>query len=237
MYPANEYKAYNFPMFPLKDETRPRRRPWITYAFVLINVLVFLYQLTLGPRYPAFVFHWGFVPARFLAIGDWPTVFTSMFMHADFLHIGGNMLFLWIFADNVEDVLGWVYFPIFYFLCGVGAVLLHTAVFPESKVPLIGASGAIAGVMAGYLMFFPKARILTLVFLGWFIDVVRMPAWILVGLWFLLQSLYSLFSVGAGGGTGIAYLAHVGGFITGLVLALPVFLIRRAIGLYPFKVL
>ncbi len=145
------------------------------------------------------------------------SLFSSMFLHGGFLHLAGNMLYLWIFGDNVEDQLGHVKFFIFYILCGLAASLLHIITAPNSKVPMVGASGAIAGVLGAYMIRFPRARILTLIFLGFFIRIVAVPALFVLGFWFILQLLYAFPSIGSTSG-GVAWFAHVGGFLAGIVL-------------------
>ena len=145
------------------------------------------------------------------------SLFSSMFLHGGFFHLAGNMLYLWIFGDNVEDQLGHVKFFVFYVLCGLAASLLHILSAPNSQVPMVGASGAIAGVLGAYMIRFPKARILTLIFFGFFIRVVRIPALFVLGFWFILQLFYALPSIGSTSG-GVAWFAHIGGFLAGIVL-------------------
>lgn len=214
-------------MIPIRDENPNRSTPWITYLLLGANVAVFLYQmqvrLNLGPEaYAALVTRLGLVPHLLLSPGSWGaapvpaplTLFTSMFVHADLLHLGGNMLYLWVFADNVEDAMGPGRFTLFYVLCGLGAALSQAFLLPASTVPMVGASGAIAGVLGAYLILYPGARVLTLVFLFIFIRVMYLPAVLLLGLWFLLQ----LVSAGSGSQAGVAWFAHIGGFVVGVVL-------------------
>ena len=232
-------------MIPLKDYPGQRRRfPFITYGLIAINILVFLYELSQGPLTQYFIFAYGVVPAALthnipqteLFASQlpqpfpfhtpqpvWLTIFTSMFMHAGWLHIGGNMLFLYIFGDNVEDRLGHIGYLLFYLFCGVVAALAQTFVDPNSTIPSLGASGAIAGVLAAYAVFFPAARVRTLIFLGIFITITNLSALILIGLWFALQffdGIAALSSQSQQAMGGIAYFAHVGGFLAGLVIAL-----------------
>ena len=150
----------------------------------------------------------------------WQTIFTSMFMHASILHIGGNMLFLWIFGNNVEDAMGHVKYLLFYLAGGVAALALQVAISPAAVVPTLGASGAIAAVLAGYIVLYPRARVLTLVFIIFFVTVIELPAWIMLGVWVALPAVYGATSLvtPAGGGGGVAYFAHVGGFIFGLLV-------------------
>ena len=201
-------------MLPIGDDNTSRRSvPMATYVLVILNVLFFFVELNSGN---AFIEHWSVVPRRLLAnpASDFLTIFTAMFMHGGWLHLLGNMLYLWIFGDNVEDSFGSNRFVIFYLLCGIGATLAQVAVDPRSNVPNLGASGAIAGVLASYLVMFPNKRVRVL--LGYV--VIPMPALIVIGFWFVLQllSVGSITSAGQAGG--VAYMAHIGGFVTGLIL-------------------
>lgn len=201
-------------MIPIGDDNTQRRLiPVWTWIFVIINVLVFLLELAAGDE---FIISWSFIPLRFLSdpAGDFITIFTSMFMHGGWLHLGGNMLYLIIFGDNVEDRFGHFKFLIFYLLCGIAAMFSQMAVDPYSNVPNLGASGAIAGVLGAYLILFPKRRVRVLL-VRW---IVHMPALIVIGGWILLQFLSSMGSVGAT--SGVAYMAHIGGFVAGVVLTL-----------------
>ncbi len=218
-------------MIPLKDDNPSQITPIVAYALIGICVLVFLWQVTLGPvRGQAAIYSLGVIPAvllgdaelpRHLAIvGPWTTVFTSMFMHGGWMHLIGNMLYLWIFGDNVEDGMGHVRFIIFYLLCGMAAVFAQALPDPASQVPMIGASGAISGVLGAYLLLFPHARVLVAIPLGFVMHTTRLPAmWVLL-LWFGLQLLSNLMQSGAGGG--VAFRAHIGGFLAGMVL-IPLF--------------
>jgi len=207
-------------MLPLGDDNSSRRTvPLVTYALIALNVLFFFVELSAGD---AFIMKWAFVPARFLAnpAGDFPTIFSSMFMHAGWLHLGGNMLYLWIFGDNVEDRFGPLKFLIFYLLCGIAATFSQMAFSMGSNVPNLGASGAIAGVLGSYILMFPQERVRVLV--GRVVTAV--PALIVIGLWFLLQFFSGFASItGAADSGGVAYMAHVGGFVAGFVLT---FLLR-----------
>jgi membrane associated rhomboid family serine protease len=202
-------------MMPIGDDDSARRSvPLVTYALIVLNVLFFLVELSGGE---AFIMKWAFVPDRFLAnpIGDFPTLFTSMFMHAGWVHLGGNMLYLWIFGDNVEDRFGSVKFVIFYLLCGIAATFAQLAFSIGSGIPNLGASGAIAGVLGAYLVMFPKGRVRVLMGRG----IIPMPALIVIGLWFVLQFFSGLDSIASTADTGgVAYMAHIGGFIAGFVL-------------------
>ena len=204
-------------MFPIGDDNSARRTfPLVTYALIALNVLFFFVELSGGD---AFVEKWAFVPARFLAnpFGDFPTLFTAMFMHAGWVHLGGNMLYLWIFGDNVEDRFGHLKFIIFYLLCGIAATFGQLAFSAGSNVPNLGASGAIAGVLGAYLFLFPKGKVNVLMGTG----VIPMPALVVIGLWIVLQFFSGIGSISNTAQTGgVAYMAHIGGFLAGLVLTL-----------------
>ena len=211
-------------MIPLRDVIPSRTTPYVTIALVATNVLVFLYQFSLGPAVKEFVFAFALVPALF----SWPTVFTSMFLHGGFLHVAGNMLYLWIFGDNVEDRMGHGRFLAFYLLCGTAAALGQTLTSPDSPVPMVGASGAVAGVMGAYFILYPHSRIVTLVLLPFIFQVVEVPAVFFLGIWFVMQFLSGVGSIAtavAGEPSGgIAFWAHIAGFAAGIV---GVFVFRR----------
>jgi membrane associated rhomboid family serine protease len=202
-------------MFPIGDDDSSRRTvPLVTYGLIALNVLFFFIELNGGD---AFIQQWAFVPRRFLANpgGDFPTLFTSMFMHGGWLHLFGNMLYLWIFGDNVEDRFGHVKFIIFYLLCGIAATFAQMAFSSSSNVPNLGASGAIAGVLGGYILLFPKGRVNVLMGRG----VIPMPALVVIGFWIVLQFVSGIGSISNAAQTGgVAYMAHIGGFIAGFVL-------------------
>ncbi len=204
-------------MFPIGDDDSARRTfPVVTYVLIALNVLFFFVELSGGD---AFIEKWAFVPGRFLANpgADFLTIFTSMFMHAGWVHLGGNMLYLWIFGDNVEDRFGHLKFIIFYLLCGIAATFAQLAFSAGSNVPNLGASGAIAGVLGAYLFLFPKGAVNVL--MG--TRVIPMPALVVIGLWIVLQFFSGIGSVANTAQTGgVAYIAHIGGFIAGLVLTL-----------------
>ena len=250
-------------MIPLRDYRASRSFPAVTVALIIINLLVFSYQLTKSPQETLtldvsvwhaynlnfadlnrpvyrvlmspreeFVFSYGFVPGEFLSGTDlppviglplWITLFSAMFIHGGLLHLLGNMLYLWIFGDNVEDAMGHGKFLVFYLLCGLIATAAQTLISPHSAVPQIGASGAIAGVLAAYFMLFPYSRVLTLVPIFFFIRLIRIPAVILLGFWFLFQLISGAGAIGESGG-GVAFFAHIGGFVAGGIL---VFIFRR----------
>ena len=202
-------------MIPLRDVIPSRTRPVVTVALIAVNAAVFLHQQGLAPHeLEVFVREWGLVPARFSVVA----VFTSMFVHGGWMHVIGNLLYLWIFGDNVEDRMGHGRFLVFYLLCGVAAAMLQVAVNPASQVPMVGASGAIAGVLGAYLVMFPHSRILTLVPIVVFVQIVEVPALLFLGLWFLLQLLSGVGTLGQSADVGgVAFWAHTGGFVAGLV--------------------
>ncbi len=205
-------------MFPLKDTQPSYTRPVVTITLIVINLLVFLFEFTLGPRtLNAFVEYYGLVPDQFHV----SRIFTSMFLHGSWMHVLGNMWFLWIFGDNIEDLLGHGKYLAFYLVCGVVAALGQVIANPNSTAPMVGASGAIAGVMGAYLVKFPRARVLTLVFIFLFITTIEIPAPIMLAYWFVIQLFSGLGSIArthlSEGGT--AFFAHVAGFIAGMVLA------------------
>ena len=213
-------------MIPLRDENPARTTPYIVYILIAANVLIYLYNGSLGPHTHNPLAGFELVPAKLFGSRDlgapgpaapWMTIFTSMFMHANLFHIGGNMLYLWIFGNNIEDVLGHFKFTFFYLASGVAAALAQVAASPMSHVPMVGASGAIAGVLGAYFLLFPRARIISLVILVFFIQVTALPAWIVLGLWIVLQVIYSTLMAGGPGG-GVAYAAHIGGFLAGLIM-------------------
>jgi len=202
-------------MFPIGDDNTSRKTvPLVTFALIAINILFFLVEMYGGD---AFIIKWSFVPSRFLAnpIGDFPTLFTSMFMHAGWVHLGGNMLYLWIFGDNVEDRFGHVKFTIFYLLCGLGATFVQMAFSLDSNIPNLGASGAIAGVLGAYILMFPRGSVRVLQGQR----IIQVPALIVIGLWIVLQLFSGIGSISTSADTGgVAYMAHIGGFVTGFAL-------------------
>ena len=218
-------------MIPLKDINPTKRFPIITILIISINILVFAYQLTLGEKIEVFIYNFGVIPNTiYQAIHSnlfkpfvFITLFTSLFLHGGWLHLGGNMLYLWIFGDNVEDKLGQVRFLLFYLICGIIASVLHIYIEPTSTIPTVGASGAIAGVLGAYLIMFPRARVVTLIPIFLFIQVSELPAFLILGLWFILQFFNGFLSLGyqTAGMGGVAWWAHIGGFITGILLVIP----------------
>jgi membrane associated rhomboid family serine protease len=219
-------------MFPFKDDNPTRTFPFVTITIIALNIIIFVLQMTsyLSPK--EIVFAYGAIPQYLLTLSTAQpihpvlTIFSSMFMHGGILHIGANMLFLWIFGNNVEDRLGHTKFIIFYLLCGVAATYSHALTDPSSLMPMIGASGAVSGVLGAYMVMFPHARVHTLIFLGIFVQVVKLPAIIVIGLWIVIQFLNGMLSKGIAGQGGVAWFAHIGGFLFGLIV-IKIFLKRR----------
>src|ERR1043166_10180944 len=212
-------------MLPLTDHMPARRTPVVNYLIVAANVVVFLWELSLGPNVQRALYMVAFVPRYFWVPGylvpNIIRIFLSMFLHGGFLHIAGNMLYLWIFGDNIEDRLGHAKYLIFYVVCGFGAMLAHAFFNANSNVPAIGASGAIAGVLGAYLVIFPKQRVTTLIPIFFFIMIREIHAIFLLGFWFVLQLFAGVGSLGVPAADvtgGVAYFAHIGGFILGMFL-------------------
>lgn len=225
---------------PIKDLNPTRNKPVVTIALIGINILVYLYQMTQGASVGASLGATPFEITRMTdLVGRMPvivhgagssimhypgptpiilTLFTSMFLHGSILHLGGNMLYLWIFGNNIEDILGPVKFILFYFICGLAAHALHIATNPASVIPTVGASGAIAGTLGAYLIAYPRARILTLMFLFIFIRLTVLPAFFIIVFWFFIQLVSGLTSLGGMATGGIAWFAHIGGFLAGIAL-------------------
>ena len=214
-------------MIPLRDDNPTTLTPFVTIGLIVLNCLVFFYQVSLGPKEEEFVLSLAAIPADVFhqrpmvgnpLVPPWLTVFTSMFLHANILHLGGNMLYLWIFGNNIEDVMGHGRFVLFFLLVGGMAAFTHAVVAPSSTLPMIGASGAISGVMGAYFVLYPTARV-DVLFLFFLLPV---PAVFLIGFWFALQlfSGVATFGTAQGASEGVAVWAHVGGFVTGLVIVL-----------------
>jgi membrane associated rhomboid family serine protease len=215
-------------VIPLRDTIPTRSFPWVTIALIVANVAVFVRQAGLDhERAAAFVAHFGAVPAHFTGVAQHAapglapglTIATSMFLHGGVLHLLGNMVFLWIFGNNVEDATGHGRFLAFYLACGAAAALAHIHTHPASNVPMVGASGAISGVLGAYFLLYPHARIVTLLLLGFFAQTVRIPAFVFLGFWFLMQ--FFSWALADGEGGGVAFVAHIGGFLAGLLLLVP----------------
>ena len=219
-------------MFPLRDTIRPQTKPIVNTSLIVINVLVFFYQYSLGPHFEQFIYQFGLTPVRFfwglnhhhLADAVIP-VFTSMFLHGGWLHLIGNMWFLYIFGDNVEDRVGHVPYIFFYLLCGIGSALTQTFFEKSSQLPMVGASGAIAGILGAYFMLYPHSRILTLVPIFIFIQILEVPAVVFLFFWFIWQFIQgSITAASSAAQGGVAWWAHIGGFLVGLAL---IFVFRR----------
>jgi rhomboid family protein len=221
-------------MIPLRDDNPSSIAPVVTIGLIVACVLMFLWELSFGASGQRVIYALGVVPASLLGRGDlpadlawvppWATVFTSMFMHGGWMHLIGNMLYLWIFGDNVEDSMGHGRFVVFYLLCGIAAVLAQALPDPNSTVPMVGASGAISGVLGAYLLLYPHARVLVAIPLGFILQTMRIPAGIVLLLWFGLQLLSN--AMAQAGQGGVAFRAHIGGFVAGMLL-IPLFKQRR----------
>jgi len=213
-------------MIPLRDDNPSGSKPFVTITFVVLCVLVFLWEFSLGGEGgQRAIYALGVIPAVLLGDAQLPpelavvpptaTIFTSMFMHGGWMHLIGNMLYLWIFGDNVEDSMGHVRFLIFYFVCGIAAVFAQAVPEPNSEIPMVGASGAISGVLGAYLLLHPRAKVLVAVPFGFILHTMRLPAGIVLALWFGLQLLSNTFAQSGGG---VAFRAHIGGFVAGMAL-------------------
>ena len=214
-------------MFPIRDHNPSSQVPIVTIALIAVNVVVFLYSLQFYGDIRAtgsFFQNWAMIPAKIMDGEGLLSLFTSMFLHADFMHIIGNMLFLWIFGDNLEEQMGHFGFLCFYIACGVLASTAHLMADPFSPIPTVGASGAIAGVMGGYLLLFPKARVDLLIIFIVFFRIFTVPAWVILGIWLGLQIFNGIGADNSMGG--VAYWAHTGGFVIGLLMTLPIWLAR-----------
>ena len=216
-------------MLPLKDDNPKYSRPIVNYILIGLNILVFLYEISLGTQLKAFFYRYGIVPFEYTHIRDIGipsaipiNIFTSMFLHGGFLHLAGNMLYLWIFGDNVEDRMGHLRYLVFYLLSGIAAALAQIIINPSSTVPMIGASGAISGVLGAYVYLFPRARVYTLIpnpfLFGLFYSIVALPAFLLLGFWFIYQLFLGVMSLPFSSGGGVAFFAHIGGFIFGFFM-------------------
>jgi membrane associated rhomboid family serine protease len=214
-------------MFPISDDNPRMGTPIVTWSIIGVCVLVFLWQLSLGEEQgQVAVFQYGMIPARLFgaaelrpelaAVPAWSTVLTSMFMHGGVLHLALNMLFLWIFGDNVEDYMGHLRYLVFYLVCGAAAAMTQALIHPDSTIPMVGASGAISGVLGAYLLLHPYATVRVLIFIFLFVTIVHVPAMFVLGLWFLTQIASAAFA--PADGPGVAFWAHVGGFVAGLAL-------------------
>ena len=209
-------------MIPIKDQITTRRFPVMNYLLIGANIFVFVLEWLAGSNQEAIIYQFALIPANLtssLSLGNIGDIFTSMFMHAGLAHIGGNMLYLWIFGDNVEDSMGSGKYLFFYLVGGIVASLTHVFTNPASQIPTVGASGAIAAVLGAYLVLYPRSRVLTFIPIGYFIRLTSVPASIVLGLWFILQLFNGVLSLGASDVGGVAFWAHIGGFVSGVILA------------------
>jgi membrane associated rhomboid family serine protease len=210
-------------LIPYKDDNPTRTAPYLTVGIIVLNVVVFLIQVAFRSKMELITYNYGAIPHNLVTFESRQpvhpalTVFSSMFMHGGLFHLGGNMLYLWIFGNNIEDRLGHVRFLIFYLFCGIFAAYSHAITNAGSTIPMIGASGAVSGILGAYLLLFPRARVHTLLILGFFITTVRIPALIVIGFWAFIQFLNGIISSGLQNSGGVAWFAHVGGFLIGLL--------------------
>ncbi|MBT8126822.1 MAG: rhomboid family intramembrane serine protease [Gammaproteobacteria bacterium] len=221
-------------MFPIHDDTPTRLTPYFTYGVIIACVLIFIWQLSLGDLGPSAIYSFGVIPAVLLSgkslpvgldiLPAWMTIFSSMFLHGGWMHLIGNMLYLWVFSNNVEDAMGHKRFIVFYLMCGLLAAMTQAMLDPASEIPMIGASGAVSGVLGAYLLLHPHARILVIIPIGFLIYTPWIPAFWVLGFWFVLQIFNSWLSASDAGG--IAYGAHMGGFVAGMLL-IPLFKYRN----------
>ena len=212
-------------MLPLSDDNRGRRSlPYVTWVLIAINIAIYAYQAFLTPvAHAEFLQRWAAVPAEISSGTALHTLLTSAFLHGSWFHLGSNMLFLWIFGDNVEDVMGHIKYIVFYVAAAIGAGIAQVLISTGSDVPMVGASGAVSGLLAAYILLFPHGRIRTLLTLGIFITMAMLPAWMMIGYWFVLQLISGFLSLNQVGNEsgGVAFFAHIGGFVVGLLLAIP----------------
>ncbi len=217
-------------MIPLKDTIPARSYPIVTVSLIVVNVLVFIFELSLGERLSEFFDLFGVVPATYFELKESGAPFflvyypflTSMFLHGGWMHLIGNMIYLWVFGDNVEDKMGHFRFLLFYILCGIVAVYAHIYTNPHSEVPTVGASGAISGVLGAYFVLFPHSRVIALIPLFFFFDLIEVSAFVFLGFWFILQFFNGIASLSAATYAttgGVAWWAHIGGFVAGVVLS------------------
>lgn len=210
-------------MIPYKDDNPTRTFPFFTIGIIALNTFVFLFEVISPPGLEKFVYAYGAIPHYILTfetnqpIHPILTIFSSMFMHGGLFHLAGNMLYLWIFGNNIEDRLGHLRFIVFYIFCGIVSAYAHAITDLNSLIPMIGASGAVSGILGAYLLLFPKATVYTIVFFGFFITTVKIPALIVIGFWAIVQFVNGLIGAGLLKGDGVAWFAHIGGFLAGLL--------------------
>ncbi len=211
-------------MIPLRDDNPTVSFPYVTISLIVLNIVIFFYEISLGQQFEPFLNTYGAKPLFILNMTSPPpgypapylTIFSSMFLHGGFFHVAGNMLYLWIFGNNIEDSMGHSRFIVFYLISGITAVYIFAFMNPGSTIPMVGASGAVSGVLGAYLVLFPRAKVLTLVPLGFYMQVIKVPAVFVLGFWIVLQILNGMVSRGRVGG--VAWFAHIGGFLAGVVL-------------------
>ncbi|MBI5205014.1 MAG: rhomboid family intramembrane serine protease [Nitrospirae bacterium] len=210
-------------MIPFKDDNPTSTFPFVTIGIIAINILVYIWEIMSPAGEKYIVYSYGAIPSNLISFDTMQpvhpvlTIFSAMFLHGGILHIAGNMLYLWIFGNNIEDMLGHFKFFMFYLTSGIVAAYSHAIMASSSSVPMIGASGAVAGVLGAYLLLFPRAKVHTLIFLGFFIEVVKIPALIVIGFWAIIQVVNGLLTQGSAAQGGVAWFAHVGGFLVGLL--------------------
>jgi membrane associated rhomboid family serine protease len=225
-------------MLPLKDNNPTETLPFITVSIIILNIAVYIYQLSLGHDYERFIFSMGAIPNKIINNSDvipmislsaFLTIYSSMFLHGSLLHLISNMLYLWIFGNNIEDAMGHIRFIFFYLISGSMAAFAHILTDIDSRIPMIGASGAVSGVLGAYILLYPRAKVLTLVMIGFFVRLVRIPAIYLLGFWILIQFLFGMTSLTVRDSSGgVAWFAHIGGFITGFIL-INIFKLKRRV--------
>lgn len=203
-------------MIPIKDDNPRLRPPIFTVGLIALNIVAFYFEIQFG--LDTVVYQYGAIPSHIVKLQSLETLLTSMFLHGGFLHLGGNMLYLWIFGDNIEGYLGHSRFLMFYLLCGLVAVFTHIFLSGISEIPMVGASGAVSGLLGAYLVKYPKARVLVVIPIVWFLTIRKIPAYVVLGFWFAMQLFYALSSLGISQGGGVAFWAHIGGFAAGIVL-------------------
>jgi membrane associated rhomboid family serine protease len=209
-------------MLPIQDEIRAHRFPFVNYSLIALNIIVFILELMAGPNLETALYEIALIPANVTTgfdLGDLKAIFTSMFLHAGLSHLLGNMIYLWIFGDNVEDRIGHFWYLVFYLAGGIVAAFAHVALNPNSVIPTVGASGAIAAVLGAYLILFPQVKVLTFVPIGFFLRLTLLPASLLLGFWFVLQLFNGLLTLGLADMGGTAFWAHIGGFVFGVLVA------------------
>lgn len=210
-------------MIPFKDDNPTRTFPYVTILLIILNCIAFIWEITSHLGIQRIAYYFGAIPNNLISfnitqpVHPIVSIFTSMFLHGGFFHIGGNMLYLWIFGNNIEDSLGHLRFLIFYLFSGVFAAYAHAITNTESLIPMIGASGAVSGVLGAYILLYPKAKVFTIIFFGFFWQIIKLPAFVVIGFWAVIQFISGLISIGFDQQGGVAWFAHIGGFLIGLI--------------------